>query len=283
MKFSMFRIPLKIHIWGGFGSQLYGINVAMKMQDIFPKRRISLVFHSSGVTRRKLELPNFIARHFIFSEVDDFTTSAPTSKKSKGNVSRIIIRKLAIYFGFLAELSSEKSTLNLQPWLFQLRGHYSYLRIHPAMVEILAESLQLNIHRPSNLSCCLHFRLGDLLYLTNKTFIDPKRVIQELNIRFRNNEITLLSDSSESELREVLGIASSPFHFSFNNMSPLDTVSFGALSKIFIGTNSKLSLWISILRYQLNIGQSTSLPRELFSVLKLNCPDIENSNNFHEY
>lgn len=283
MKISMFRIPLKIHIWGGFGSQLYGINVAMKMQDIFPKRRIILVFHTSGVTRRKLEIPNFMIRNFIFSEVDDFVISAPSSQKSGVSFSKITFRNLAIYLGFLAELNSENTLLKIQPWLFQVRGHYSHLKIHPKIFSVFTNSLQMASIRPSDLCCTVHFRLGDLLHLKNKTYIDPKRVSQELDIRARTKEIVLLSDSNETHVRGIFGNDSSSFHFSFNNLSPLDTISYGVFSSIFIGTNSKISLWIAIFRHHFNIGESTSLPRELFSTLQFNCPTVENSSRFHQY
>ena len=47
---------IKIHIWGGLGSQLYALALKIDLQKKFKTRKVVLVFHNSGVTRRDAEL-----------------------------------------------------------------------------------------------------------------------------------------------------------------------------------------------------------------------------------
>ena len=50
-----FLPALRVHSWGGFGSQLFTAYVVLKLQKQFTNRRIKVVVHTSGVTRRVSE------------------------------------------------------------------------------------------------------------------------------------------------------------------------------------------------------------------------------------
>jgi len=62
---------IKIHVWGGLGSQLHAWYLAEALMVKHPGRKIKLVFHSSGVTRRTPEICQVLAE-FKYIFVDDF-------------------------------------------------------------------------------------------------------------------------------------------------------------------------------------------------------------------
>ena len=47
---------LRVHSWGGFGSQLFAAHAILRIQKLFPYRRIKVIIHSSGVTKRTKEV-----------------------------------------------------------------------------------------------------------------------------------------------------------------------------------------------------------------------------------
>jgi len=69
------RLPIRVHCWGGFGSQIFACVIAKRLASLFPARKIVLIFHSSGVTRRTLEIPKGFTGDFTVLTQDDFRTS----------------------------------------------------------------------------------------------------------------------------------------------------------------------------------------------------------------
>ena len=68
------KYKLRIHCWGGLGSQLYAVALIYDLLKRFPKRKITLYLHTSGATRRHSEIEG-IADIFEIKQVDDFKTS----------------------------------------------------------------------------------------------------------------------------------------------------------------------------------------------------------------
>ena len=62
----MFTKKLYVHIWGGFGSQLFALALGIDIKNKFPAKEIYYKFHTSGVTKREIEI-------FGQSENDNFT------------------------------------------------------------------------------------------------------------------------------------------------------------------------------------------------------------------
>ena len=86
---------LEIHIWGGLGSQLYALSLGLR--NDFEKRRVVLVFHNSGVTKRNREAQKLFDFFFECKEIYDFNTeiSEFEIQKNTGNSteSKFIQRK----------------------------------------------------------------------------------------------------------------------------------------------------------------------------------------------
>jgi hypothetical protein len=94
----------------------------------------------------------------------------------------------------------------------------------------------------------VQYRIGDLFSLTNKTFISPQllaNLIQDKIKAFRQINLLVASDTPEKciILIDYLG-----FDFTRKIFSPENTISAGLHARYFIGTNSKISLWIATLR-----------------------------------
>ena len=65
-------IPLRVHCWGGLGSQLYALAVAYDLQRKYPKRKIKLLLHTGGVTKRVSELDFIDSIGFEIIQISDF-------------------------------------------------------------------------------------------------------------------------------------------------------------------------------------------------------------------
>ena len=71
---------MNIHIWGGLGSQLYGLNCALLVSELLPGKKIFLVFHSGGVTERNLEL-KLDKLKFDYEIIQDYIPKIYQSRK----------------------------------------------------------------------------------------------------------------------------------------------------------------------------------------------------------
>ena len=71
MKYFSF-IPIRVHCWGGLGSQLYALSTAYDLKIKYPKRKIKLVLHTGGVTKRVSELDFIPTSDFDLIQINDF-------------------------------------------------------------------------------------------------------------------------------------------------------------------------------------------------------------------
>ena len=76
------KIPIKLHCWGGLGSQLYAWALCERLANRFPKRRILLILHTDGITRRDSELDNLFSSSELM-HVNDFVDSESNSFSKK--------------------------------------------------------------------------------------------------------------------------------------------------------------------------------------------------------
>ena len=75
-------MPIRIHCWGGLGSQLYAWALFERLSIRFPKRKLRLVLHTSGVTRRASDLNDLFSVDELIT-LDDFV-----HPKKLGNADR---------------------------------------------------------------------------------------------------------------------------------------------------------------------------------------------------
>ena len=269
----LIRLPkVKIHVWGGLGSQLHAWYLFESLRLRYPNREFVLVFHTSGVTRRLPEIINFLPGNSSLL-VDDFQASSDLSVVQKNRIStRTVIRRflkplispLLINPRFDGNLEST----SIHFWTLAIRGHYSKNRIDDETLQIIASKLNLK-KKPLNSGSTpqvmvIHIRLGDLLELTSKLPTDLKLVATQIARILESNDyssVRLHSDSpviAESMLSDFLNLQIEMVQ----NEYPLDALLDFVHGDCFVGTSSKLGIWAAILRGYLN-KPHTYLPSNL--------------------
>lgn len=259
------RLPLRIHCWGGFGSQLFAILQYWNLQRRFPGRKLVLIIHTSGVTRRDIEIESLL-RNIPFKVVDDFEGQrGPTTKQLKSSRKIEMIKaKLYVLFkallkstGLLSDLENTQAYSSLKPWLLSVRGHYT--RYPFSSADLLKLYKVISAVNSEDLGCesmvdvlTIQYRLGDLLNLPEKGFVDSRLVSNIANSivdKFHISKTILLTDSP-AEAIQLLDTSNR--NWKVATLSPISTVKICVDSSEFIGTNSKISFWITVFRALMN-------------------------------
>lgn len=262
--------PVKIHAWGGLGSQLFAVALAHDLSQKFRRRGLQVVLHTGGVTRRVPEILDlFPSIQYRFH--DDFKIGVHKvsgGKETSGWNSIILlkIKRLLIRCHFVALCNNDEETLRVRPWTVAIRGHYSYRRIGKDFLYMLRDSLPMNTLSESQLSVCsIHYRLGDLLSVEGKSPISAEDIRLEY---FRVNETKKFSQTfvySDSSIEAKLRIS----NFVAQNLytpevKTLTVIVNSIQSSYFIGTSSKISFWIASVR-AICFGKESSLPKKNLS------------------
>lgn len=222
-----------------------------------------LVFHTSGVTERQLEIEPVLEKTGIdYEKKLDYISHVSTNKFPRHDIN--IIEYLRKRIKSLLQKSHIVAKCDFRTdarfWTVQIRGHYAYRRISTKTLQLIYEGLVLDSNTSINDNCSsnivIHYRLGDLLSLTEKSEIEFERIYvtlkEELERNRRFKDLLVLTDSPDackmkfepiaSEL-EDLGIS-----ITITSESTFNTISHGIHAKTFIGTNSKISFWIVYFR-----------------------------------
>ena len=275
---------LEIHSWGGLGSQLFAALVALRVKAMNSYRVVCLVIHTSGVTKRNNELSPDNMKDIIITEKNDYTLIKGNSshpKQSQLNL-RLSVRRL-----FRRILGSAKIVVKLETpheikrypiYTVSIRDHYTNIKLTEAEVDWIANffkiELRENVELQSKLS--IHYRLGDLISLESKTYIDP-RVIHKLLLSpsIEYTEGRIFTDSSITDLPSDVKDLVDQWNLELISTDAVSVVRSCFYSKIFVGTNSKISLWISILRCVYLKQHQTYLPFGMLNNLQSLLAQIE--------
>ena len=254
-------LDLKIHCWGGLGSQLYALAIANSLQAKFKRRRISLVLHTGGVSKRLAEL-NFIENlPFEVNQVNDFNPSTRSEYEIvelKERNSRKILKNVLYFTRFVCTANTDSEFTKIRPWTLALRGHYSYRKIESSFYEYLLLNLKGKVTDSSvdKNVISIHYRMGDLLQLTNKSVYPVEKIVEKVNELTKSSnysEIIVYSDSPEN-VETTLISAGLNKDFNVRDVDTIDVICECANAGYFIGTNSKVSLWIVNIRRFLGNG-----------------------------
>ncbi len=276
--------PLRIHVWGGLGSQLFAAALAYDFRSKFPRRKLIIVFHTGGVTKRKPEMLQLFPE-LLHEIVDDFSEK-PTTSSSSVRVTVLrklikLIKSVGFAFGFVAEENSRNSKRAF-PWTLSVRGHYSHRKLDPNFLKDLAQRLDLNSRSDEGnlpFNAILHYRLGDLLSLDQKKPIPADRIVSALAKCHEVHEILVLSDSPTIALAKLEQV-SSGITFRLINATTKNAIKIGVSADLFFGTSSKISYWIILLRLLLADNRVSYLPIEDLENLKMH---IGNSSSLKAY
>lgn len=264
---------LRVHSWGGFGSQLFTAYLVLKLQSKFPNRRIKVVIHTSGVTRRVTEF-NFRTLGVNVVQIEDYTATEVQSSMHKTrlryypNVSAVTrgqLYQILQWLRLVQSANTDSSLNSISLWTLSIRGHYTRLSLDESFVETLYYSLFLNESEfiTQINALVVHYRLGDLLNLNEKQPINVERVEGVLNkLRAHSSHLVLVSDSKEEELAEFLKNSNLLKFSKSSNYDPKKTLRVCIDAENFLGTTSKVSLWAAIFR-QFLFEKVSFLPQEL--------------------
>ena len=266
-------LALRIHCWGGLGSQLLAVALLVDLEKRFPSRRFILVLHQGGVTLRESEIDSLFVgiktkQVIDFKKIDD--GSSESRKIESGWTAKRIIKKLFNSMAIVLPLSGDDDFRRVQKYTLSIRGHYSYRFISRKTVKGILEKL----NRPAmklfreNSGCSkgvgVHYRLGDLLTLETKKPLDETRVVSVVRDALQNNDLKSLTVFSDSPK-----VAKTRFekHLVDISISSPDVSTWEAITelvhfKYFVGTFSKVSLWIVIFRYYSEEVRVSFMPLE---------------------
>jgi hypothetical protein len=271
--------PIQVHVWGGFGSQLYGLLFASRLKQATLGRDFKLIFHKSGVTERHLQIPFEVLKTLNYLEVNDFTpvrtnTSGINLSNSVIKFSRVLILKFLLFTGLLATANNEDEFKSLKPWVIWVRGHYTGLKQSESNLLNLRDLLGIKPPHNSNHLILVHLRLGDLIYLQSKTFVDPDIVFAQIDQFDLSHPIEVVSDSPVLEVTEIIKSVSLRYRIrSIENLDIDSTIRRCLEAGVFIGTNSKVSVWIAIFRALTDTSAPTAIPSSFKIQLSSTLPE----------
>jgi hypothetical protein len=266
VKFSTY-----VHSWGGLGSQLFALAFILKGRIRHPWKKFVLVHHTSGVTRRPLEASLFTHFDIDYIEIDDFKHNSFAGKSELNLLLNFIgsVFKSALNFLGIVIFQSNEEELNVRPWTRTIRGHYFRNQIPDCILDILKNyflelgNIRGNQNPDSFNSIFVHYRLGDLLTLKEKSPISKEQleVVLSTVSDFGFSDFILDSDSPEiarhnfMEVLEARGKSQNSKINSFKG-SLEEFISASISAPVFIGTNSKISIWIALFKSNESLGVS---------------------------
>ncbi len=294
---TLANVSIKVHCWGGLGSQLYAWALLEELRLTHPRRDTQLILHSSGVTERGSEL-SFLEGTFNILKVRDF--ALPKASELPPSYSgriffciKSFLRMLLIRFRFVLEVNSDLEMLRIMPWTRSLRGHYSHrtipyevLSLMFKRIEMVGQLAQFTTSHSREPSAALHMRLGDLISLNSKDPIPFESVIGQLSAALLNfpyiQTLEIASDSLEIAL-PVIQNQFSRFQILEVSGSALEIIHRFQRSKIFVGTNSKVSVWVTLFLLSHNKSCEIYLPIGIAHHLRANLSSVEQFRKIHFY
>lgn len=259
---------VRIHTWGGLGSQLYAISLSIDIEDKVFKRGKKFINHTGGTTKRLAEM-SFYTKNT--KSIDDYKDSdrqgikIPASRRT----IKLFFKRIILFSGFYAECNNNEDTQAIKPWVIVIRGHYSHRQVTKNSVIRIFQALEDNYFRVHNATTerafTMHYRLGDLEEIVEKSPVglgSINRIIHEINTHQHIKFLNLYSDSIDLATQR-LNSAKIGLIIKSENKSPLEIIYECVLSETFVGTNSKISFWIAICRSVIKTNGFTYLPLEI--------------------
>jgi hypothetical protein len=257
-------MKLRVHSWGGLGSQLFALSLIFDLKKIFPKRGVILIHHTSGVSRRLFEIEKLIDSNIKLKIIDDFKFIESTNSNTKidaileinkcfKKAVKITLETTKIYSNF----DRTKDLKEIKPWTLILRGHYSERKISEEFIKYYFKKLKNDIESTTTDSLVVHYRLGDLINLPGKSIIPPDNLIEKIRIVLKSydfKQVTVFSDSIDEARNSLSQIDNFISNVEFSNSSTMEVMINSISAKYFIGTNSKVSMWIIKFRNQMGFS-----------------------------
>ena len=263
------KLTLKIHCWGGLGSQLLALNYYLRVQELYPRKRIILVLHTGGITARNSEI-DFLNDKINLLKVDDYRVgskdkqSLTTDSNSMFNFVKVSIKSLANNFRFV--ITDDKKVLKVKFWTFSVRCTYTSNILRKQDIVHMADILGIISNSSEQNFTGVHYRMGDLPTLKPSALVPLDSVSKVINDLVKAgtviDKVRIYSDSiiENSNLQLPKEIDSE-----WKSVDTLQTISELSKARYFIGTSSKVSLWVAIFRWALNTPGDVYLPSSIMN------------------
>ncbi len=240
------KLTLKIHCWGGLESQLLALNYYLRVQEMFPRKRIILVLHTGGITARNSEI-DFLSKKINLLKVDDYRTGSNDKQSHTAESNSILrfikasIKSLANYFSFV--ITDDKRVLQVNFWTFSVRCTYTSNVLRKKDIVHMADILGITSNSSEQNFLGVHYRMGDLPTLKPSALVSLEAISKVVNDLIKSSatidKVRIYSDSivENSKLQLFKEIDSE-----WKSVDTLQTISELSKAKYFIGTSSKVSL-----------------------------------------
>jgi hypothetical protein len=257
-------MKLKIHSWGGLGSQLHALSLTHDLKQKFPRRKLILIHHTSGVSRRLFESDIFLDKGIELRVVDDYKyrKGIDTGKKLYLNKSiRSLVKYILNIFSISVDID-RKYPSRIRFWTMELRGHYSKLEVNENFMKLCVKSLSAedSSNTENQDALIIHYRLGDLLSLVEKSIISPKKIVNEVkkvSKLYKFKQVIVFSDSVGVAKQKLSDLNSIYDQIRYSDAPTIEVMEYAIGGNFFIGTNSKVSFWIE--NFRRSIGKPSSI------------------------
>jgi len=280
--------PIRVHCWGGLGSQLFGWSLYEDLQIRYPSRRIHVYLHQGGVTQRPSEIDHVFEKGIIFKvfdydpefQINNNEVSQNFSKKTLFMFKEVTLKFLK-FIGVLATVNNDLEFAKLKPWIIEIRGHYSYRAISKQSINAIADKSNssktplVTVVPKQESKIGVHFRLGDLIQLKNKQPINTSQLSKIIASQALSNQIQNIEVYSDSlnEAKSYLTNELIVSNIKFYSETTWSTILRLQELEIFIGTASKVSFWVCIFRHFKDLQSNSLMPKQCERNLSLLIPN----------
>lgn len=278
---------VQIHCWGGLGSQLNAWATAEAIKQKFKHKSVAIILHTGGVTKRISEI-DFLSPRFEIKIIDDFHNKSEDNNylhRFRAFVNRML-KWILDKIGLILNDEQDSILYRVKMWTLSLRGHYSNETLSEQVIYAMLMEIEKykNQAIKSSLNSTnilgIHYRLGDLLELKEKSFVSPE-VLGKFFLNFYSTHVIdhvyVYSDSPKfAQISLGTYLESSTKYLDkeiWNTLVELCNY------KYFIGTNSKISIWVSLFRNVKDIEANVCLPTSMKNSLSQIYPKIVKSTN----
>jgi hypothetical protein len=264
-------LPLKVHCWGGLGSQLLALNYYLILTKNFPKRKITLVLHDGGVTNRPSEI-DFLNKKISLKTVRDFNETLVVNNASidfesvrKTNFSLKFIVKYLLNLLRIV-ITDDLKVSNVKFWTLAVRSTYILNPLMRKDITSLSKVLEISVTERQQNAVGVHYRLGDLPNLKPESLISTKTISVVINdlcgSNSKINSVEVYSDSGSDGIFFNVPRSVQVIWYSVDTIQTIENL---MTCDYFIGTSSKVSLWVAIFRWGHDIKGEVFLPKAMIN------------------
>lgn len=283
----------KLHVWGGLGSQLTGLFVQRYLGEKFNELSISLVIHQDELFEYNLSATGYelseapLAQNVILK--NDY--AVPSHQRSfHYDTSKLVLKRMNSFRHVLMRKSGigavnlkSVSNARLTKWRSNIYIDNIALDINTKALNKFIIDLALK-NKTSPQDLIVHWRLGDLHFNSTKSAgnldLLPVKLVELVkstgvyNVKVFTESVEIAKHKILVNENELLSALKIEFCELKNNAWNL--LEEGVNGKVFVGTYSKLTMWVVAARCAMGLRELTFLPIGALPAYTRLFPDLKN-------